>query len=175
MKALVVVDMQNDFVSGSLGSKEAQAALPAVEAKAAGFEGLLFATRDTHGEDYLQTQEGRRLPVVHCVKGTPGWELAGRLGALLENRGAEIFDKPAFGSVALARRLAELAGQGRIGEVELAGVCTDICVVSNALLIKAFLPEVPVAVDARACAGTSPARHGQALDVMASCQIDVRR
>jgi nicotinamidase-related amidase len=170
--------MQNDFIDAALGTKEAVAIVPKVAAKIAAYrrEGReVVFTRDTHHENYLQTQEGRRLPVVHCVKGTPGWELAGRLGALLENRGAEIFDKPAFGSVALARRLAELAGQGRIGEVELAGVCTDICVVSNALLIKAFLPEVPVAVDARACAGTSPARHGQALDVMASCQIDVRR
>ncbi len=175
MKALVVVDMQNDFVTGSLGTKEAGAVLPRMEAKVEGFRGLLFATRDTHGEDYLQTREGRLLPVAHCIAGTPGWELAGRLQALLEAGGAEFFDKPAFGSLALARRLAELAGQGKIEEVELAGLCTDICVVSNALLIKAFLPEVPVAVDALACAGTSPARHGEALDVMESCQIAVRR
>ena len=105
----------------------------------------------------------------------PGWELAGRLQALLEARGAEIFDKPAFGSLDLARRLAEIAGQGKLDEVELAGLCTDICVVSNALLIKAFLPEIPLAVDASACGGTTPARHEAALDVMASCQIDVRR
>ncbi|MBR4423759.1 MAG: cysteine hydrolase [Mailhella sp.] len=175
MKALVVVDMQNDFVSGSLGSAQAQAVLARMEAKLAGFEGLLFATRDTHGADYLQTQEGRLLPVVHCVKGTPGWELAGRLQILLEAKGAEIFDKPAFGSLDLARRLAELAGQGKLDEVELAGLCTDICVVSNALLIKAFLPEIPLAVDASACGGTTPARHEEALNVMASCQIDVRR
>ena len=173
MKALVVVDMQNDFVSGSLGSAQAQAVLARMEAKLAAFEGLLFATRDTHGTDYLQTQEGRLLPVVHCVKGTPGWELAGRLQALLEARGAEIFDKPAFGSLDLARRLAELAGQGKLDEVELAGLCTDICVVSNALLIKAHFPEADVQISAACCAGVTPAKHQAALETMASCQIDI--
>lgn len=165
-RLLVVVDMQNDFVSGALGTPEAQAALGEVQAllaaeRAAG--SAVAFTLDTHGADYLSTQEGRRLPVVHCIRGTKGWELAAGLDA----RGARLFEKGTFGSV----ELAEYARA--FDEVLLCGVCTDICVVSNALLIKAFSPEARVMVAGRACAGVTPAAHAAALRTMESCQVEI--
>lgn len=170
MNVLVVVDMQNDFVSGSLGSKEAQKIVPnAVEKvrqrKSEGYK-VVF-TLDTHGENYLDTNEGKRLPVTHCVKGTDGWRLAPELKELA--RDCEKYEKPAFGSERLARDLKELRPQS----VEIIGLCTDICVVSNALLIKAALPEAEIKVDPSCCAGTSIPRHNAALDTMRSCQITI--
>ncbi len=166
-KLLVVVDMQNDFVTGALGTKEAAAVLPAVceEIKNRREEGWeIVYTRDTHARDYLQTQEGRRLPVEHCVEGTEGWLLApGVYG------GGRIFDKPAFGSPALG----EYVRQGGYDECELIGVCTDICVISNALLLKAFSPEMRVSVKASACAGVTPESHERALAAMRACQVDI--
>ena len=170
MKVLIVVDMQRDFINGSLGTKEAQAIVPAVAERIASFEGKVFFTRDTHRKNYLETQEGRKLPVVHCVKGTPGWEID---PALPVPAGAETVDKPTFGSEKLARRLKALDREEKIEEIVMLGLCTDICVISNALLIKAFLPETPVAVDSGCCAGVTPESHRRALEAMRSCQIGI--
>ncbi len=170
-KLLLVIDMQKDFIDGALGTAEAQAIVDRVVEEIKKYPaGDVLATRDTHPADYLNTQEGRKLPVVHCVKGTPGWELDGRVAAALG--GAEIIDKPTFGSVALAEKLAALAEREAL-DITLVGLCTDICVVSNALLVKAFLPETPVHVIAAACAGVTPESHQAALRTMAMCQVDV--
>lgn len=170
MKVLVVVDMQNDFIDGSLGTKEAVAIVPAVVEKIKNWDGAIVATRDTHPEDYLNTQEGKFLPVVHCIEGTPGWEIAPAVSAALEEKEAEIIDKPTFGSTILAEMLL---GED-IDEIELIGLCTDICVVSNALLLKANMPEVPMSVDSACCAGVTPEKHEAALETMRSCQIIVK-
>ena len=163
---LIVVDMQNDFIDGALGTAEAVAIVPKVVEKVKGFTGRVIFTRDTHFENYLSTQEGRNLPVPHCMEGTEGWQIH----PSLDTANCRIFDKPAFGSVELGRYIASLP---RLEQVELAGVCTDICVISNAMLIKAFEPEVPVYVDGRCCAGVTPESHRRALEAMAVCQIHV--
>jgi nicotinamidase-related amidase len=168
-KLLVIVDMQNDFVTGSLGSEAAQAIVPAVKAKiiAAKAESAdnIVWTSDTHNEDYLQTQEGRNLPVKHCIKGTRGWEIIDELKELAES--GTTLEKPTFGSI----ELAEMAKD--CDEVELCGLCTDICVITNALLIKTCAPEVKVSVDAACCAGVTPESHNAALLAMKMCQIEV--
>lgn len=170
-RILVVVDVQNDFVSGALGTPEAEAILPAVVEKIRSYpQGQVIATRDTHTADYLSTQEGRLLPVEHCIEGTPGWEIVPQVARAL--KGAKVVDKPTFGSVALAELLLQRNEEEPL-EVELVGLCTDICVVSNALLLKAFLPEVPITVDSRCCAGVTPERHRAALDTLRSCQVTV--
>lgn len=170
-KVLIVVDMQEDFVSGSLGTKEAQAIVPRVAEKAAHFDGMVIFTLDTHGADYLKTQEGRILPVPHCIKGTAGHRLVPELENLAERLGAEKVEKEAFGSLALAGKLEKV--RDTIESVELVGLCTDICVVSNALIIKAALPEVPVLVDSHCCAGVTPHSHGAALETMRSSQVKI--
>ena len=170
MKVLVVIDMQNDFIDGALGTPEACAIVPAVVDKIRNFDGLVLATRDTHGADYLSTQEGRNLPVEHCIKGTKGWELNPEISALIKE--API-DKPTFGSCELGMRLKELAQHENIENITLIGVCTDICVISNAMIIKAFLPEVPVTVVKDCCAGVTPESHLRALEAMRSCQIEI--
>lgn len=170
---LIVIDMQNDFVDGALGTPEAQAIVEGVVARARDFAGTVVFTRDTHAENYLQTQEGRNLPVTHCVRGTAGWELAPAVAEVAEGLGAPVFDKPTFGSAELAAWLVERNAECPIDSIELAGLCTDICVVSNALLIKAMLPEVPMRVDAKLCAGVTPASHEAALATMRSCQVAV--
>lgn len=169
MKALIVIDMQKDFIDGSLGTKEAVAIVPAVVKKISEWDGLVIATRDTHQPDYLQTQEGRFLPVEHCIEGTPGWEINPDVAAALEAKGAQIINKPTFGSVTLA----EMLTHQDVTEIELIGLCTDICVVSNALIIKASMPEVPISVDAACCAGVTPASHDAALATMRMCQIQI--
>ena len=170
-KILVVVDMQNDFIDGSLGTKEAQAIVDNAAAEIANYDPAdIFATRDTHPENYLDTQEGKNLPVVHCVKNTKGWEINEKIAKALKN--AEIIDKPTFGSKILAEKIAAIAEKEDI-EVTLIGLCTDICVVSNALLIKAYLPETPVRVIASCCAGVTPESHEAALKTMAMCQVKV--
>lgn len=169
---LIIVDVQNDFVTGALGSEDAAAVTDAIIERAARFEGTVMLTQDTHEEDYLGTQEGRRLPVEHCLRGSWGWQLVDGLQKLAESRNWKTYEKPTFGSVELARDLAARHEQRPFASVELIGFCTDICVVSNALLIKAFLPDVPVKVDAALCAGVTPASHAAALSTMASCQID---
>lgn len=164
MKTLIVIDMQNDFIDGSLGTKEAQAIVPAVAAKikeykAAGAQ-IIF-TRDTHHENYLDTAEGKKLPVVHCIEGTQGWEIS----SALDTEGCEIIDKPSFGYTGWTNY--------DFTEIELIGLCTDICVVSNALILKALFPEVPVRVDSACCAGVTPASHDAALTTMGMCQVEV--
>lgn len=169
-KLLVVVDMQNDFVSGALGTEGARSVVSAAEAlivreKRAGAE-IVF-TQDTHGGDYLKTSEGRLLPVPHCMKGTEGWEIVPRLKLLAA--GEKRFEKSTFASISLA----EYARDGEYAEIALCGVCTDICVVSNAILLKAYCPEATVRVISAACAGTTPENHNAALLTMRSCQIFV--
>lgn len=170
-RVLVAIDMQNDFITGSLGTKEAQAIVEKVCRKIQGFDGEVLFTLDTHGPDYLETQEGRLLPVAHCIKGTPGWELEPRVKALCRTTPIE---KPTFGSTGLADVLqAKYIYGGGLDEVVFVGLCTDICVVSNALLVKARLPEVPLTVDASCCAGVTPEAHQHALAVLRSCLIHV--
>ena len=172
-KYLIVIDMQNDFVDGALGTPEAQAIADAVVEEAKSFDGTVAFTLDTHGEDYLSSQEGANLPVPHCIKGTPGWQLIPALDSVAHERNARIFEKPTFGSTDLAAWLQAENATNPIESIELVGVCTDICVVSNALLIKAMLPEVPLVVDAALCAGVTPAAHEAALATMRSCQVQV--
>ena len=170
-KILLVIDMQKDFIDGSLGTAEAVAIVDRVVEEIKKYPAAdVIATRDTHPADYLNTQEGRNLPVVHCVKGTAGWQLNEKVAAALD--GAEIIDKPTFGSVVLAQKLAAMAEKEAL-DVTLVGLCTDICVVSNALLVKAFLPETPVTVIADACAGVTPASHAAALETMKMCQVRI--
>ncbi|MCC8074854.1 MAG: cysteine hydrolase [Clostridiales bacterium] len=175
MNYLILVDVQNDFVDGALGTAEAQEMLPRLVEKVRQFDGTLLVTKDTHGADYMDTQEGRNLPVPHCIKGTEGWQLAPSLLALPAVREAKVYEKPCFGSTALAADLAALNAKGGVDSVELVGLCTDICVVSNALLLKAAMPEVPVSVDAACCAGVTPEKHEAALNVLESCQVAVKR
>ncbi len=170
-KILIVIDMQNDFIDAALGTKEAVAIVEAVKEKIRSYPAAdVIATMDTHGENYMQTQEGKYLPVPHCIRGTEGWEIRPEIAALL--REAKIYEKPTFGSTKLAADLKELSEREEI-ELELAGLCTDICVVSNALLLKAFMPEVKISVDALCCAGVTPEKHLAALETMRSCQIQV--
>ena len=171
-KILLVIDMQNDFINGALGTPEAAAIVDRVAGLIETYPSHdVIATRDTHTENYLETQEGRNLPVTHCVKGTPGWELHPRITAAL--RDAAVLDKPTFGSKELAERLRRMA-EGEELDITLVGLCTDICVVSNALLVKAFLPEIPVRVIASCCAGVTPESHQAALDTMRMCQIQIQ-
>lgn len=173
-KILIVVDMQKDFVDGSLGTKEAVAIVDAVAEKINTFDGEVIFTRDTHGVDYMDSQEGKNLPVVHCVKDTEGWEIVPVLEEIRKNGGHKCYDKPTFGCTVLAEDLKKEYEAGEIESVELIGLCTDICVVSNALLIKAFMPELPVSVDSACCAGVTPEKHEAALETMRSCQICVK-
>ena len=170
-KALIVVDMQNDVVDGSLGTKEAVEMLPRLIEKlervtAEGKTDIIF-TQDTHGENYLDTQEGKLLPIVHCVKKTRGWEIVPELEEFVE-KAREVIEKKSFGSTRLPTLLKPYE------EVEFVGLCTDICVISNALLVKAFYPEQKVSVDANCCAGSSSENHQKALDVMKNCQCIIK-
>ncbi len=167
MKYLVVVDMQNDFIDGALGSQEAVAIVPYVKDVIEGFDGKVFFTRDTHLENYMQTQEAENLPVPHCIKGTDGWQIRAELDAL---RSTEPIDKITFGSKDL---VDVLKAEGDIESITFLGLCTDICVISNAMVVKAFFPEVPLIVDARGCAGVTPESHARALEAMKVCQIKV--
>lgn len=169
---LVVVDMQKDFVDGALGTPEAVRIVPAVVEKIRSFDGPIFATFDTHFENYMETAEGRKLPVPHCIKGTPGWQLDKAVGTALEETGFTPVEKRTFGSVELPAMIQEAAG-GEPFSLELIGLCTDICVVSNALILKAYFPEAEITVDAACCAGVTPATHDAALATMNCCQIHV--
>ena len=172
-KILVVVDMQKDFVDGALGTKEAAAVVPAVVQKIRSFDGEIFVTLDTHFADYLQTAEGAKLPVPHCIRNTDGWRPDDAVAAALKEKDYTTVEKYTFGSTELPRLIAQ-AADGEPFSLELVGLCTDICVVSNALLLKAHFPEAPIAVDASCCAGVTPELHEAALRTMRSCQIDVR-
>ena len=167
---LVVVDMQNDFIDGALGTKEAVAIVDNVRKKIEGFEGTVLFTRDTHYEDYMDTQEGGNLPVPHCIKGTKGWEIREELEAL---RTTEAIDKVTFGSSKLPEVLHKMHEENPIESITFVGLCTDICVISNVMVTKAFLPEVPIIVDAACCAGVTPESHKNALDAMKVCQVKV--
>lgn len=178
MKILVVVDMQKDFVDGALGSSEAQAIVPNVAAKVkeyAEMEGsLVVYTRDTHFADYADTREGRYLPVPHCIFETEGWEIVPEV--LNDRVAAAIFNKETFGYSAIAEEISYIVNgelDQEIDSIEVCGLCTDICVVSNALILKASFPNIPFVVDSACCAGVTPEKHEAALEVMRSCQIDV--
>ncbi len=170
-KLLLVIDMQTDFVDGALGSAEAMAIIPNVLREIKKYEKTdIIVTRDTHTAEYMKTREGTHLPVPHCIKGTTGWEIHPALAPALE--GCLVFDKPTFGSTDLCDHIVKLAKNEEI-EVTLVGLCTDICVVSNAMLIKAALPEIEVSVVADACAGVTPDTHSAALTTMKMCQINI--
>lgn len=167
MDYLIVVDMQNDFIDGALGTKEAQAIVPYVKKKIETFPGKVFFTRDTHREDYMQTQEGRNLPVPHCIRDTEGWQIRKELEEL---RTTAAIDKETFGARDLVKVLGE---EEKLDSITFLGLCTDICVISNVMLVKAFFPEVPVTVDAAGCAGVTPRSHATALDAMEAVQVKV--
>jgi len=172
-KMLIVIDMQNDFVDGALGTAQAQAIVPKVIEKIKTFKGQVLYTRDTHDEDYLESQEGQKLPVPHCIYGTKGWALVPEIDAMAKENNSLIFDKPTFGSLALAGCLNGIHKVAKIDELELVGLCTDICVISNALLLKATMPDVKITVDAACCAGVTPQSHQNALEAMKMCQVDI--
>ena len=167
---LVVVDMQNDFIDGVLGTKEAVAIVPKVEERIRNFKGTVLFTRDTHESWYLDTQEGKKLPVPHCIRNTEGWQIRNELDSL---RKTEPIDKETFGSTDLAAELVAMNIDDEIGSITFVGLCTDICVISNALLVKAYLPETPVYVDAACCAGVTPKSHETSLQAMKMCQIHI--
>lgn len=169
MKVLVVTDMQNDFIDGVLGTKEAVEIVDSAKIKIDSYLAsgdIVIYTQDTHTEDYLQTQEGQRLPAPHCIRGTHGWEISERVYV----SGCQVIEKPSFGSLELAELIA---GMNDIESIELIGICTDICVISNAMILKAKMPEIPIFVDASCCAGTTLENHKNALQTMKMCQIEV--
>ncbi len=173
-KFLIAVDLQNDFITGSLGTAEAEAIVGAaaariVECRKQGW--TVIATLDTHGTDYADTAEGRKLPVPHCIRGTEGWKIEARIDAALG--GSLRLEKPTFGCVKLPDVIRNSTDAGDSVEIELIGLCTDICVVSNALLLKAFFPEADIRVNSACCAGVTPQKHKAALETMASCQIGI--
>lgn len=169
MKVLCVIDMQNDFIDGALGTKEAQATVNKVKEKIELYRkngDMVVFTRDTHHSDYSETQEGRNLPVPHCIKGTDSWQISDKLcvGDSL------IIDKPTFGSIELSDYIAKLDS---VETIEIIGLCTDICVISNAMLLKAKMPEIKISVDSACCAGVTPESHSNALSAMKMCQIEI--
>ena len=173
-KFLIVVDMQNDFIDGSLGTQEAQAIVPAAvrrirACREAGY--TVIATLDTHEENYLTTSEGKKLPVRHCIRGSDGWRLNPQVRDALGD--SLLLEKPTFGSVRLPEIVREAVSANDELSIELIGLCTDICVVSNALLLKANFPEASISVNPSCCAGVTPEKHLAALETMKSCQIDI--
>ena len=169
---LIVVDMQKDFVDGALGTPEAQAIVENAVQKIERHEGPILATLDTHGADYLDSPEGKKLPVAHCIKNTEGWLLNARVAQALSGRRCISVEKNTFGSIDLPRLIKDIA-DGEAFSIEMIGLCTDICVASNALLLKAHFPDVEISVDASCCAGVTPELHEAALKVLQSCQIDI--
>jgi len=167
---LIVVDMQNDFITDALGTAEAVSIVSKVEEKIKNFDGEVVFTRDTHQSDYMNTNEGKNLPVPHCIEGSHGWQICDTLQKYAIGK---IFDKPTFGSVDLAQWLFGKNTDSKIDSITLIGLCTDICVISNALLLKAYLPEVQITVDSSCCAGVSVDTHNNALSAMKMCQINI--
>ena len=167
---LVVIDMQNDFISGSLGTKEAQLIVQKTVKKIKNFKGDVFYTQDTHQHSYLNSQEGKFLPVIHCIKNTEGWELAEPIKELVNGN---VYEKNTFGSAALAEDLQKMNKKEPIRSITIIGLCTDICVISNALILKAALPETKITVDSSCCAGVTPESHKNALNAMRMCQVCV--
>lgn len=171
---LVVVDMQKDFIDGALGSKEAVAVIDNVVNKINEFNGVIIVTYDTHFDNYMETREGKYLPIPHCIKGTDGWQLNDRVQKALDSKNNYVMiHKPTFGSAELVDKICEYWDGEKDTEVTLIGLCTDICVVSNAMLLKANYPEMNISVDAACCAGVTPESHQAALTTMKMCQIDV--
>lgn len=180
MKTLIVVDMQNDFIDGALGTPEARAIVPNVKKKIEEYlengHRIVF-TKDTHHDDYLETSEGKHLPIEHCIRGTRGWEFTDEFEDVTNH--FSIIEKPTFG-VSNWSLFNNLFRQGSIDEfegvdeIELVGLCTDICVISNAMILKATFPEIPIVVDASCCAGVTPESHKNALEAMKMCQIEIR-
>lgn len=171
-KFLVVVDMQKDFVDGALGTTEAVAIVPKVTKKISEFDGDIFVTYDTHFENYMETSEGKKLPVPHCIKGTNGWKLNDEVAKALNRKEYTEVEKITFGSVDLPALIKNTAGDEEFS-VELIGLCTDICVVSNALLLKANFPEMEISVDQSCCAGVTPESHNASITTMKMCQINI--
>jgi len=171
-KILIVVDMQNDFITGSLGTKEAELIIDNVITKIKEYKPQhIYVTLDTHSVNYLQTSEGKNLPVEHCIRGTAGWELNERVKEALAD--AINIEKPTFGSYTLVDQIYSLYMREQELEIELIGLCTDICVITNALLLKTKMPEVLIKVDSSCCAGVTPESHEAALTVMRMCQVQV--
>lgn len=171
-KILIVVDMQNDFIDGALGTPEAEAIVSNVVEKITHFDGDILYTRDTHFGNYMDTQEGKNLPVPHCIRDSLGWQIAAPVQAACDARNALGIDKLTFGSKDLPKILTEEYPEG-LKSIELIGLCTDICVISNALLLKAFFPEIKISVDSSCCAGVTPQSHENALSAMKMCQIEI--
>lgn len=167
MKYLIIVDMQKDFITGSLGSELAEKIVPAVVEKVKNFTGKVIFTRDTHFDDYMQTQEGEKLPVQHCIKDTDGWQICDELKVYADT----VVDKITFGSIDLPGVLKDCGEE--IDEIELCGLCTDICVISNAMILKASFPETKIVVDGKCCAGVSVESHKTALEAMKAVQIEI--
>lgn len=167
---LVAVDLQNDFIDGALGTKEAVAIVEKAKERIESFPGIVLFTRDTHSDNYMESEEGKNLPVPHCIKGSKGWEIREELDKL---RKTDPIDKPTFGSVTLGEKLKELDEKEGVSSVTLLGLCTDICVISNAFIIKAFLPDVHIRVDSEASAGVTPESHRRALKTMEMCHIEI--
>lgn len=170
---LIVVDIQNDFVDGALGTDEAQAMIDAAAKRIRDFSGKVFVTMDTHFENYMDTREGKKLPVPHCIKGTDGWQLNDRIREAIYGKDFDVVEKHTFGSTELPKLIRSDAGDDEVS-IELIGLCTDICVVSNALILKANFCESEVSVDASCCAGVTPETHRAALETMKMCQINVK-
>lgn len=168
MKYLIVVDMQVDFINGALGSQDAMAIVPNVANKVKNFDGKIIFTRDTHFDNYMQSQEGTKLPIPHCIKGTDGWQICRELQPYAKT----MVDKITFGSVDLPQIIKNYSEP--IDEIELCGLCTDICVISNAMILKATFPEVKITIDASCCAGVSKDSHNTALNAMRAVQIDIK-
>ena len=174
-KLLVVIDMQNDFIDGTLGTKEAVQIVDNVVNKIKKYElsgDAIIFTKDTHFDNYLDTQEGKNLPVKHCIAKTGGWEFCSKFQNATDLGKYKIYEKVTFGSSELAKDLMN-GVYDTVSQIELVGICTDICVISNAMLIKAFLPEIPVTVDASCCAGVTKESHKNALEAMKMCQINI--
>lgn len=174
-RLLIVVDMQNDFISGSLGTKEAVNIVNKVIQKINNFEGDILFTRDTHFNNYLSTSEGKKLPVEHCIIDTKGWKIEDRINKIRLDKGCQTFDKHTFGSKDLAKYVEKLNLVEKVDEIHLVGLCTDICVISNALLLKAVVPETDIIVDADCCAGVNEESHNNALNAMKMCQISIHQ
>lgn len=170
-KLLIVVDMQHDFIDGALGSPDAIAVVPKVIEKIKGFDGDIIFTMDTHPKGYLNTNEGKHLPIEHCIENSWGWKIPTEVYRANDTANKQIVTKPTFGSVGLKALVRK--EDKKYDSIELVGLCTDICVISNALLLKAFFPEMPISVDVSCCAGTTPEKHQAAIEVMQSCQIDI--
>ena len=172
-KILIVVDMQNDFTYGALRNEDAISIIPKVVEKIKNYEGEVIFTYDTHHEDYMHTQEGRKLPVPHCIQGSEGYKLVPEIEELRNILQAKTYEKETFGCVQLALDIQKMNEEDKIEEIELSGICTDICVISNAMLIKAAVPNVTIKVDSACCAGVTKESHQTALAAMAGCQMEI--